>query len=114
MSRPEKGLRDFSGYRLSRHALDRYAERFGVDPGAAEAQLRPILARMRRLGKNPENQAIAALGMHGDKILVAIFQDDACLTVLTWPQFEPRLADFGRHKLPRKRGRYLRRIRDTE
>ena len=36
------------------------------------------------------------------------------MTVLTWNQFLPRLADFGRAKLPRKWGRVLRRLSETE
>jgi hypothetical protein len=97
---------------LSRHALDRFVERFGVDPEGAEAALRIALARTRRLGRNPENGAVAALATHRGKVLVAIFQGSTCLTVLTWPQFEPRLAEFGRARLPRKRGRMLRRLAD--
>jgi hypothetical protein len=42
--------------------------------------------------------------------LVAIIQGSTCLTILTWNQFVPRLADFGRRTLPRKWGRLLRRI----
>ena len=34
------------------------------------------------------------------------------MTVLTWNQFLPRLAEFGRAKLPRKWGRVLRRLTD--
>jgi hypothetical protein len=44
-------------------------------------------------------------------MLVAILQDDTCTTVLTWPQFEPRLAEFGRSRLPCKKGRMLRRLK---
>ena len=36
--------------------------------------------------------------------LVAILQENACLTVLTWNQFVPRLGEFGRARMPRKRG----------
>ena len=54
------------------------------------------------------------LALHREKVLVAIFQDDSCLTVMTWPQFEPRLHEFGRAHLPRKRGRMLRRLRYDE
>jgi hypothetical protein len=32
--------------------------------------------------------------------------------VMTWNQFVPRLAEFGRTKLPRKWGRLLRRLAD--
>ncbi len=105
-----KGQRDLGESRLTRHALERFVERFGVDPGDAEPALREALARTRRLGRNAENDAIAVLAVHRHRPLVAVFQDDACLTVLTWPQFEPRLAEFGRPRVPRKWGRLLRRL----
>jgi hypothetical protein len=104
------GQRDYSGVRLSRHAVERFMERFGAAPDAAPRELRQILARTRRLGRNPENGAIAVLAIHRGRALVAIVQEDSCLTVLTWNQFVPRLAEFGRAKLPRKWGRLLRRL----
>jgi hypothetical protein len=111
------GQRDYSAVRLTRHALERFAERFGVEPAAAEPALHAALKRTRRLGRNPSNGAVAVLAVHGQRTLVAILQEESCLTVLTWPQFEPRLAEFGRTRLPRKRGRMLRRLagetRDT-
>lgn len=106
------GQRDYSEARLTRHALDRFVERFGVDPGESEPALRAALARTRRLGRNPANDAVAALAIHRGRALVAIFQGSTCLTVLTWPQFEPRMPEFGRSHLPRKRGRMLRRLVD--
>ena len=107
------GQRDYGDAHLSRHALARFVERFGAEPGAAEAELRAALGRARRLGRNAENGAIAVLAMYRARVLVAIFQGSSCLTVLTWPQFEPRLAEFGRPRLPRKRGRFLRRLTDA-
>lgn len=104
------GQRDYSAVRLTRHALERFVERFGVTPDSAEHDLRVALKRTRRLGRNPANRAVAVLAVHRDRMLVAILQDDACLTVLTWPQFEPHLPEFGRARLPRKRGRMLRRL----
>jgi len=104
------GQRDYSTARLSRHALERFVERFGVAPERAEADLRTALSRTRRLGRNPANEAVAVLGMHRGKVLVAILNGSSCLTVLTWPQFEPRMAEFGRTRLPRKRGRMIRRL----
>jgi len=56
------------------------------------------------------NGAIAVLALYHERALVAIVQEGACLTVLTWSQFVPRLADFGRSKVPRKWGRFLRRL----
>jgi hypothetical protein len=107
---PSPGQRDYSTARLTRHALERFVERFGVEPDLAEAGLKAALSRTRRLGRNPNNGAVAALTLHGEKVLVAILNGSSCLTVLTWPQFEPRMPEFGRSHLPRKRGRMLRRL----
>jgi hypothetical protein len=107
---PSTGQRDYSTARLTRHALERFAERFGVEAEEAEADLRVALSRTRRLGRNPDNGAVAALALHRGKILVAILNGSSCLTVLTWPQFEPRMPEFGRARLPRKRGRMFRRL----
>jgi hypothetical protein len=104
------GQRDFGTARLTRHALERFVERFGVAAEEAESALRVALSRTRPLGRNPSNGAIAVLATHRGKVLVAIFQRSSCLTVLTWPQFEPRMPEFGRTRLPRKRGRMLRRL----
>lgn len=104
------GQRDYSGSRLTRHALERFVERFGVTPEEAEPTLRTALARTRRIGRNPGNDAVAVMALHRGKVLVAIFNGASCLTVLTWPQFEPRMVEFGRAHLPRKRGRMLRRL----
>ncbi len=110
-----KGLRDLSGVRLTRHAVERFVERFQPEPSdEAEEVLRRALTRTRRLGTNSETSAIAALGLHEGRALVAILQGDACLTVLTWAQFEPRLAEFGRQGLPRRWGRWLRRLAEPE
>jgi hypothetical protein len=106
------GQHDYSTVRLSRHALERFVERFAAQPATAADELRRALTRTRRLGRNPENGAIAVLGLHRQRALVAIVQQSTCLTVLTWNQFLPRLAEFGRKKLPRKWGRLLRRLAD--
>jgi hypothetical protein len=50
------------------------------------------------------------LAVHAQRALVAILQDSACLTVLTFNQFEPRLGEFGRSRMPRKWGRLLGRL----
>src|SRR4051794_32881711 len=104
------GQRVYSAVRLTRHALERFVERFGGEPGHAEAALRAALARTRRLGRNPDNGAVAVLAAHRGRALVAILQESSCLTVLTWPQFLPRLPEFGRARVPRKWGRLLRRL----
>lgn len=109
---PPKGQRDYSRIRLTRHAVSRFIERFHVPAPDAEPALRASLSRTRRLGRNRENGAVAVLGLHQGRMLVAILQDTSCLTVLTWALFEPRLPEFGRARLPRKRGRMLRRLRD--
>jgi hypothetical protein len=104
------GQRDYSSVRLSRHALERFVERFAAEPERAPEELRQALARTRRLGRNPENGAIAVLAIYRERALVAIVQQASCLTVMTWNQFVPQLAEFGRAKLPRKWGRLLRRL----
>jgi hypothetical protein len=104
------GQRDYSSVRLSRHALERFVERFGADNESAQERLRSVLARTRRLGRNPENGAIAVLAVCGERALVAILQDSTCLTVMTWNQFVPRLGEFGRTRMPRKWGRMLDRL----
>jgi hypothetical protein len=104
------GQRDYSTVRLSRHALDRFAERFGGEAATAEEDLRNALVRTRRLGRHAETGAIAVLALHGQRAFVAILKGNACLTVLTWNQFEPSLAEFGRTKMPRRRGRMLDRL----
>ena len=112
MARP--GQRDYGGVRLTRHALERFVERFGGESETAEADLRLALTRTRRLGRNPSNDAIAVLGLHRGAVVVAILHASTCLTVLTWSQFEPRMAEFGRPSLPRKPGRMLRRLAEPE
>jgi hypothetical protein len=109
---PPPGQRDCSAARLTRHALERFVERFGVEPDEAEGLLRTTLTRTRRIGRNADNGAVAVLAVFRARALVAVLQDGACLTVLTWPQFEPRLAEFGRAHMPRKWGRLLRRLTD--
>jgi hypothetical protein len=112
MSEVPPGQRDYSSVRLTRHALERFVERFAAAPEHSAAEFRRVLARTRRLGRNPENGAIAVLGIYRERAVVAIVHKTACLTVLTWNQFVPRLAEFGRTKLPRKWGRLLRRLAD--
>ena len=110
MSDLPPGQRDYSSVRLSRHAVERFVERFAAEPELAPEELRRTLARTRRLGRNPENGAIAVVAIYRERALVAILQEASCLTVMTWNQFLPRLAEFGRRKLPRKWGRLLRRL----
>jgi len=108
------GQHDYSSIRLTRHALDRFVERFGGEPQEAAPSLRLALSRCRRLGRNPDNGAIAILAVHRSRVLVAILQQSSCLTILTWNQFLPRLSEFGRSHVPRKWGRLLRRLTEPE
>ena len=55
------GQRDYSTLRISRHALERFIERFAAEPAVAASEFRSARAT-RRLGRNPENGAIAVLG----------------------------------------------------
>jgi hypothetical protein len=104
------GQRDYSSLRLSRHALERFVERFAAEPQTAVDEFRRALARTRRLGRNPANGAVALLALYRSQVLVAIVREATCSTVLTWNQFVPRLSEFGRAKVPRKWGRLLRRL----
>jgi hypothetical protein len=104
------GQRDYSMIRLSRHAVERFAERFAACPEQARGDLARALGRTHRLGRNPDNGAIAVLALYQEKVVIAILQEDCCLTVLTWNQFLPRLPEFGRPRPPRKWGRFLRRL----
>ena len=113
---PPPGLRDLSRARVTRHALERYVERFApnLNLHQAESELRHALSRTRRLGRKPDSpQTAAHLALTHQRMMVAILQDDAVATVLTWPQFEPKLADFGRARLPRKQGRMLQRLKNA-
>lgn len=110
MTQPPPGQRDYSHVRISRHALERFIERFAAVPESADDELREALTRTRRLGRNPDSGAIAVLAIYRSRVMVAILQESTCLTVLTWNQFLPRLGEFGRSKLPRKWGRTLRRL----
>ena len=53
------GQRDYSSVRISRHALERFVERFGAEPESAAELLRKVLARpagwaaIRRTGRSP-------------------------------------------------------------
>ena len=86
---PPPGQRDFSAVHLTRHSLERFVERFGGEVEDAPSVLRTALARTRRLGRNPRNEAVAVLAIHRGRALVAIVQETTCLTILTWPQFFP-------------------------
>ena len=70
---PSRPARLQHGPALVRHALERFVERFGAEPDSAE-EFFAVLARTRRLGRNPENGAIAVLAFTA-AALVAILQD---------------------------------------
>jgi hypothetical protein len=114
LSMTPAGQRDYSRVRVTQHAVERLVERFGAEAESAEEELRVALGRTRRIGRNPENGAVAVLAMFKGRVLAAIIQGESCVTVLTWPQFEPRMPEFGRTRLPRKRGRMLRRLIERE
>ncbi len=111
---PPPGLHDYASSKLTEHAKTRFIERFQVEPEHAEARLRESLKRARRLGRNPRNGTIAIMALHEERPLVGLIKNATCLTVLTWPQFEPNLAEFGRNRLPRKHGRLIRRLLDSK
>ena len=105
-----RGQRDYSTVRLSRHCARAVHRALCRRAGRRRGRVPRRPARTRRLGRNPQNGAIAVLGLYRNQVLVAIVQRATCMTVLTWNQFLPRLAEFGRGKLPRKWGRVLRRL----
>jgi hypothetical protein len=107
---PPPGLHDYASVKLTEHALERFIERFHIEPEQAEVRLRESLKRSRRLGRNRRNRTIAILATLEERPFVGLIKDSTCLTVLTWPQFEPHLAEFGRTRLPRKHGRLIRRL----
>ena len=109
MSLPH-GQRDYSTIRLSRHALERFVERFAAEPAVPQTNSAARFRAPGGSGRNPHNGAIAVLGLYRNQVMVAIVQKATCMTVLTWNQFLPNLAEFGRGKLPRKWGRVLRRL----
>ncbi len=49
-------------------------ERFAAEPELAADEFRQVLARTRRLGRNPESGAIAVLGIYRERAVVAIVQ----------------------------------------
>ena len=59
MSLLPHGQRDYSTVRLSRHALERFVERFAAEPGVAANEIRGALrapegwAATRRTGRSP-------------------------------------------------------------
>ena len=65
--------------RLSRHVHLRAVRRSGSRPSRRRLpeELRRALARTRRLGRNPENGAIAVLAIYRERALVAMLQKRA-------------------------------------
>ena len=64
------GQRDYSTARLTRHALERFVERFGVDPGGGRGRPPGRPWPDPSAGRNPANEAVAVLAIHRGKVLV--------------------------------------------
>ena len=78
-------------------------------------EFRCVLARTRRLGRNPENGAIAVLAIYREQVLVAILQRG---DLPDRPDLEPVRSAARRvrpeRSCPRKWGRVLRRLSGDE
>jgi len=106
------GIYNLSEFQVSRHARQRFQERFQVD---SESQISDppwanMLRSCRKLGVKQDGSA-SYITIYGDVPVVLIEQDQVILTCMTQDQFETVMADFGRNRWPRKPGRWLKRIK---
>lgn len=103
------GLYDISRLHVSEHALERFRERVAISLNAEEAggRLLALLRKCRKLGTNAES-ASAFLAIHDDQPIVFITKGGNVVTCLSLDQFESVMTEFGRHRWPRRFGRWLR------
>ncbi|MBI1322023.1 hypothetical protein GC170_02390 [bacterium] len=103
------GLYDISRLHVSEHALERFRERVAnsLSPDEAAIRLLALLRNCRKLGTNAES-AIAFLAIYDDQPIVLITRGGNVVTCLSLDQFETVMSDFGRHRWPRRFGRWLR------
>lgn len=106
------GIYNLSGYQVSRHARQRFQERFQVDSESqtSDPPWADMLRSCRKLGLKQDGSA-SYITVYGDMPVVLIEQDQVILTCMTQQQFETVMADFGRKSWPRKPGRWFKRIR---
>jgi len=109
------GIYDLSSLRISEHAAQRFSERVG---GSGSWSLESpgwsaFLRVCRKLGTNPAgDQAFLAI-LKGEPFVLMV-KGESIVTVLTLPQFETVMANFGRTGWPRRFGRWLRKIDHAE
>lgn len=106
------GIYNLSEFQVSRHARQRFQERFQVDSESqtSDPPWADMLRSCRKLGVKQDGSA-SYITIYGDVPVVLIEQDQVILTCMTQDQFETVMADFGRNRWPRKPGRWLKRIK---
>jgi hypothetical protein len=108
------GIYNLSEFQISRHARQRFHERFQVDSESQTSNppWADMLRSCRKLGVKQDGSA-SYITIYGDVPVVLIEQDQVILTCMTQDQFETVMADFGRNRWPRKPGRWLKRIKSS-
>lgn len=108
------GIYNLSEFQISRHARQRFHERFQVDSESQTSNppWADMLRTCRKLGVKQDGSA-SYITIYGDVPVVLIEQDQVILTCMTQDQFETVMADFGRNRWPRKPGRWLKRIKSS-
>jgi hypothetical protein len=108
------GIYNLSEFQISRHARQRFHERFQVDSESQTSNppWTDMLRSCRKLGVKQDGSA-SYITIYGDVPVVLIEQDQVILTCMTQDQFETVMADFGRNRWPRKPGRWLKRIKSS-
>lgn len=109
------GLYDLSRLHVSQHALERFRERVEKteSPDVTHACMLDLLRICRRLGTNAEGAA-AFLGICKTQPFVMIVKGGNVVTCMSLDQFESVMAEFGRHRWPRRFGRWLRKMAPGE
>lgn len=109
------GRYDLSTLHISKHALERFRERTQreVRSDPADTTLRESLRICRKIGTDPAG-TVAWLGLHDECPFVVLVKSGTVVTWLTLEQFESVMSDFGRHRWPRRFGRWLRETRPGE
>jgi hypothetical protein len=108
------GIYNLSEFQISRHARQRFHERFQVDSESQTSNppWADMLRSCRKLGVKQDGSA-SYITIYGDVPVVLIEQDQVILSCMTQDQFETVMADFGRNRWPRKPGRWLKRIKSS-
>ena len=106
----QHGIYNLMACQVSRHAAERFKERFLANQPNLAPDLLPDLHGCRKLGRN-QNGTTAYITVYGEDPLVLIEQDHVILTMMTQEQFQTVMHDFGRKRWPRKPNRWLERIR---